>query len=64
MQTNRSRVTTTVDCMDYSPALDLIAFGGVSGKVGLLDSTTLCFYGLYDAHNGEVSALYFHDAEY
>lgn len=51
----------TVDCLDYSNALGLIAFGGVQGKVVVLDSTTLSFTGLYEAHNCEVEALYFYD---
>jgi len=29
-----------IDCVDYSSRLDLIAFGGVSGKIGVLDSAT------------------------
>jgi hypothetical protein len=42
---------TTVECLNYSPELNLIAFGGVQGKVGVLDATTVTFKGLYDAHN-------------
>ena len=53
----------TIDCLDYSAALDLIAFGGVNGRVGVLESTTLSFKGLHTAHTTDVSALYFHDAE-
>ena len=66
---------TTVECLNYSPELNLIAFGGVQGRVGVLDATTVTFKGLYDAHNPpsagrkgegqghEVQALYFHDKE-
>jgi hypothetical protein len=53
----------TIDCLDYSSALDLIAFGGVSGGVGVLDSTTLSFKGMYPAHLANVTALYFNDPE-
>lgn len=49
--------------MDYSKALDLIAFGGVSGGVGVLDSTTFSFKGYFPAHPTDVSALYFNDKE-
>lgn len=59
----KTGTNATVDCLDYSKALDLIAFGGVSGSIGVLDSTTLSFKGLYPAHAGDVSALYFHDSE-
>lgn len=49
--------------MDYCASLDLIAFGGIQGKIGVLDSTTLSYKGLYDAHYSEVTGIYFHDAE-
>ncbi len=55
---------TTIDCLDYSSELDLIAFGGNSGKIGVIDSVTLCFKGLYDAHTSEVVAVNFYDAEF
>ena len=42
---------TTVECLNYSEELNLIAFGGVQGKIGVLDATTVTFKGLYDAHN-------------
>jgi WD40 repeat protein len=53
----------TIDCLDYSEALDLIAFGGIQGKIGVLDSNTLIFKGLYEAHHCEVAAVYFYDKE-
>jgi hypothetical protein len=33
----------TIDCLDFSAALDLIAFGGVQGKIGVIDTTTMNF---------------------
>lgn len=50
--------------MDFSADLYLIAFGGVHGKIGVLDSTTMKFIGLFEAHgNLEVSAIYFYNKE-
>ncbi len=40
-----------IECLDYSPALDLIAYGETHGKVGFLDSLTLEFKGLFECHN-------------
>jgi hypothetical protein len=51
----------TIDCLDYSAALDLIAFGGVQGKIGVLDSATLTFKGMYEAHTCEITGIYFYD---
>jgi hypothetical protein len=51
----------TIDCLDYSEQLDLIAFGGIQGKVGVLDSTTLSFKGMHHAHLCEITSLYFYD---
>jgi hypothetical protein len=51
----------TIDCLDYSEQLDLIAFGGIQGKVGVLDSTTLSFKGMHPAHLCEITSLYFYD---
>lgn len=53
----------TIDCLDYSAALDLIAFGGIHGQVGVLDSNTLSFKGIYDAHQNEVFSLSFYDVQ-
>ncbi len=55
------KCVVTIDCLDYSEKLDLIAFGGIQGKVGVLDSTTLSFKGLHDAHLCEITSLYFYD---
>ena len=41
--------------MDYSPELDMIAFGGVHGKVGLIDCSTMSFVALLEAHSAEVA---------
>lgn len=53
----------TIDCLDYSSKLDLIAFGGVTGDIGVIDSTTFSFKGIYKAHSCEVKSLYFYDQE-
>ena len=54
----------TINCIDYSEDLYLIAFGGVHGQIGVLDSTTMSFIGMFDAHaNVEVSAIYFYKKE-
>ena len=41
--------------MAYSPALDLIAFGGVHGAVGLIDCSTMSFVAMLEAHTAEVA---------
>ena len=54
----------TINCIDYSAELYLIAFGGVHGQIGVLDSTTMSFIGMFDAHgNSEVSKIYFYKKE-
>jgi len=58
-----TKCEATVDCFDYSPELDLIAFGGIHGKCGFVDSRTLQFKGLFSAHTREVKAVYFYDTE-
>lgn len=58
----RKKCVATIDCLDYSEALDLIAFGGIQGKIGILDSNTLLFKGMYDAHLTEIIGLYFYDS--
>ena len=35
----------TINCLDYSTALDIIAFGTVHGQVCVLDSSTMSFVG-------------------
>lgn len=45
----QSKCEATVDCLDFSPALDLIAFGGLHG-VGFLDSKTIRFKTLQQPH--------------
>ena len=56
-----AKCMVTIDCLDYSEQLDLIAFGGIQGKVGVLDSTTLSFKGMHHAHLCEITSLYFYD---
>ena len=41
----------------------MIAFGGIQGKVGILDSITMQYKGLYDAHSSEVKSLSFNDSQ-
>lgn len=54
--TKEKSQVATINCVDYSADLYLIAFGGVHGQIGVLDSTTMSFIGMYDAHpNSEVS---------
>jgi len=58
----QSKCEATVDCLDFSPALDLIAFGGLHG-VGFLDSKTIRFKNLQQPHQTEVSGVHFYDSE-
>lgn len=63
-KSNRKPVMTTINCLDYSKELNLIAFGGNTGKIGVLDSCTLSFKGLYNAYEKlEVASVHFNDAE-
>ena len=57
------KCVVSVECLDYSAKLDLIAFGGVSGHVVVLDSQTLSFKGKYRAAVSDVNALFFNDPE-
>jgi hypothetical protein len=41
----------------------LIAFGGIQGEIGILDSDTLLPKGFHKAHNSEISNLYFYDKQ-
>lgn len=50
----RKKCVVTIDCLDYSRELDLIAFGGIQGKIGILDSVTLSFKGIYEAFQCEI----------
>ena len=67
MKKNKKKEKTlvqTINCIDYSEDLYLIAFGGVRGQIGVLDSTTMSFIGMYDTpSNVEVSAIYFYHKE-
>lgn len=60
----RKRCVITVDVIDYSKALDIIVFGGIQGKICVIDSITLIFKGMYDAHkNTEIVGLNFFDTQ-
>ena len=41
----------------------MIAFGGIQGKVGILDAITMQYKGLHDAHASEVKSLSFNDSQ-
>jgi WD40 repeat protein len=60
----RKKCVITVDVLDYSRTLDLIAFGGIQGKLCVIDAATMIFKGMYDAHkNTEIVGLYFYDSQ-
>jgi hypothetical protein len=63
MAKKKKKCLATIDCLDYSSKLDIIAFGGVSGEICVIESTTFSFKGLYTAHTSEVTSLYFDDTE-
>jgi WD40 repeat protein len=52
----------SISTVDFSEALDMIAYGGVSGRIHFLDQTTKNFKGTIDAHSHEVIMLKFYDA--
>jgi WD40 repeat protein len=63
---NKTDGGTTVISLNYSEALNYVAFGGSKGQIGVLDATTLTFKGLYEgenAHEDKVESLYFYDEE-
>lgn len=47
--------------IDYSEALDLIAFGGVSGTIHLMEQPTKQYKGSIPAHLTEIKMLKFYD---
>ena len=49
--------------MDFSPELDLLAFGGVQGRVGIVQTVTKDFSGIFQAHNHEVADIQFYDEQ-
>lgn len=57
-----NKFDTTVDCLDFSSQLDLIAFGGLHG-VGFLDSRTMRFKSLNQPHTTEVHGVHFFDSQ-
>lgn len=59
----KKQSVTTIDCLDYSEELSIIAFGGVSGKMGILDGRTLLCNSLIDAHEAEIVGLNFYDSQ-
>lgn len=62
-RSTKQHSVTTVDCMDYSEELSIIAIGGVSGKIGILDGRTLLCNALIDAHEAEIVGLNFFDSQ-
>lgn len=64
-----SKVRSIKDCgsisaIDYSDDLDVIAFGGVSGKIHFIDQTTKKYNGYIKGHNHEIKMLKFYDAQH
>ena len=47
----------SISCVCYSDALDIIAYGGVSGKIYVLDQTTKLQNGQIEAHKHEIIML-------
>lgn len=44
-QKKRKPGSVTINCLDYSTELDIIAFGTVHGQICVLDSSTMSFVG-------------------
>ena len=53
----------TIASIDYSEALDMFAFGGVSGKIHFLDQPTKKYNGNIQAHLQELKMLRFLDSK-
>lgn len=51
----------SISTVSYSEALDIIAYGGVSGKIFILDQTTKKPKGKIEAHKHEIIMLKFYD---
>ena len=54
----------TINCLAFADNLDMIIFGTVLGKIGVLDSSTMSFIGIFDAHTTEIANLYYNKKEY
>lgn len=54
----------SISTVSYSEALDIIAYGGVSGKIYILDQTTKKPKGIIEAHKHEVIMLKFYDKQH
>lgn len=53
----------SVTHIDYSEKMDLIAFSGGQGKLGVLDGTSKMEIGLVQAHPDEIVNVSFYDQE-
>ena len=62
-QKKRKPGSVTINCLDYSTELDIIAFGTVHAQICVLDSSTMSFVGQYEAHSNEVQQIYFYEKE-
>lgn len=49
--------------IDYSEAMDLIAFAGGLGKLGAIDATSKKEIGVVQAHSDEIVNLSFYDPQ-
>lgn len=49
--------------LDYSEAMDMIAFAGGQGKLGALDATSKKKIGVVQAHSDEIVNIAFYDAQ-
>ena len=54
----------SISTVSYSEALDIISYGGVSGKIHILDQTTKKPKGIIDAHKHEIIMLKFYDKQH
>ena len=59
-----SKSKVTLNCICYASNLDMIVFGTVLGKLGILDSSTMSFIGMFDSHTTEVIALNYNKSEF
>ena len=53
-KSNKSSSKVTINCLCYAANLDMIVFGTVLGKLGILDSSTMSFIGMFDSHPTEI----------
>ena len=63
-KSNHEENKVTINCMAFASNLDMIIFGTQTGDIGVLDSSTMSFIGMFDAHTSEIMKLFYNKKEF